>query len=211
MKSSQAIAALVATTLALGGALPVSAQDATTPAAMYWWNNGPRHMQMMAPGHEMRPGRGMMGPAGLLRLACSDRGAEALEIALVRLSHRLDLTAEQKPLFDSFRTAALTTQTSFADTCKANRPDRSSGRPDLLARLKSRLAIDQARLTALNTVLPDFEALYNSLSDQQKQALLPRRGMGMGMWRWHHGGEDGGPANGSASRPPVAPAVPQNP
>ena len=36
-------------------------------------------------------------------LVCSDNGAEALEIALVRMAHRLDLTADQQTLFDTFR------------------------------------------------------------------------------------------------------------
>ncbi len=111
-----------------------------------------------------------------LGLVCSDRGAEALEIAFVRLSHRLDLAGEQQPLFDALRTKALTTQTSFADDCKAALPDRSAGtRPDLLDRLKSTLAIEEARLTALNAVLPEFEAFYGSLTDAQKDDLLPRR------------------------------------
>jgi hypothetical protein len=207
MKSSHAIAALVATILALGAALPALAADGTAPTAMHWWNHVPRHMQPMGPGHDMGPGRGQAGPMGLLRLACSDRGADRLEIALVRLSHRLNLTSGQQPLFDAFRTRALTTETSFADTCKASRPDRSAGRPDPLARLKSSLALDAARLAALNDVLPDFEAFYNSLSDQQKQALLPHRGMGMG--RWHGHGRGPGPAN-AAPQQPVTPAVPQN-
>lgn len=204
MKSSHAVAALVATTLALGAALPALAQE-TGPAAMHrWQNDGAPHMQPMRPG-----GRSMMGPAGLLMLACSDRGPEALELALVKMSYRLNLTTDQQPLFDAFRTKALTTETSFADTCKASRPDRAAGRPDLLARLKSSLAMDQARLTALNDVLPDFEALYNSLSDQQKQSIRPHHGFGMGMNRWQGRGPQG-PMDNAAPQPPVTPAVPQN-
>ena len=82
MKNSFAVAALVATTLGLGSVLPALAQDAA-PTAARQWQNGPRHM---APGRGMGPDRGM-GPAGLLMLACTDKGAEALEIALVRMSH----------------------------------------------------------------------------------------------------------------------------
>lgn len=218
MKSSHAIAALLATAMGLGAALPALGDDPRS-AAMYW-NGGPGRMQMGPMGRNMGPGRGMMGPsammgagammgpAGLLGLACSQRGAEALEIALVRLSYRLDLTAQQQPLFDAFRAKALTTQTSFADACAAARPDRAAGQPDFLARLKARLAIDEARLTALNAVLPDFEALYNSLSDAQRQLLMPGRGfgMGMGMGRWQ--GRDRGPAPGGM---PSAPTAPQSP
>ncbi len=214
MKTSFAIAALVATTLGLGSVLPALAQDAPPAAAARQWQNGPGHMMPgrgMGPGR-MGPGRGMggiggapgMGPAGLLLLACSDRGAEALEIALVHVSYRLHLSADQQKLFDTFRAKALTTETNFADTCKAARPAATGdARPDLLARLKAGLAVDQARLTALSDVLPDFEALYTSLSDTQKAALVPHHkafgpgGMGKGRWS-HRGGmprppRDGGP------------------
>ena len=204
MKTSLAIVALVATTIGLGTALPAFAQAAPTPPAAPSATapadqNAPHGMRQGGMGqHRIAgPGRGM-GPAGLLMLACSDKGAEALEIALVRMSHRLDLTADQQALFDAFRTKALTTETSFADTCKTSRPDRTADvKPDALARLKAGLAVDQARLTAMTDVLPDFEALFNSLSDKQKANLLPHRdwGMGHGAGRFgDHGGKDrGGP------------------
>jgi len=197
MKSSFAIAALVAATLGLGSVLPALAQDAV-PTAARQGQNGPRHLA---------PDRGM-GPAGLLMLACTDKGAEALEIGLVRMAHRLNLTADQQKLFETFRTKALTTETSFADTCKASRPAIADGtRPDLLARLKAHVAIDRARLTALTAVLPDFEALYASLSDQQKADLMPHhgRGMGNGIGRWGNHDRMGGP---DRYAPPAA--APQN-
>lgn len=204
MKSSLTVAALLTAAISLGTVLPAAAQD-PAPTAMRHWQNGPHRMLQAGPGNGLGAGR-------LLMLACSDKGAEALEIALVRMSHRLDLTADQQQLFDAFRTKALTAETSFSDACKAARPgSTASTRPDLLARLKADLAVDQARLTALNGVLPEFEALYNSLSDQQKQQLLPRRGWrmggpGMGMQRWHNRGPAG--RNGTTTTP--IPAVPQN-
>ncbi len=204
MKSFAALA--LATTLGLGLALPAVAQDAA-PTAARPWQNGPRHF---APDRGTMPDRGM-GPGGLFMLACSDKGAEALEIGLVRMSYRLDLTADQQKLFDAFRTKALSTQTSFADTCKASRPAKADdAKPDALARMKAGLAIEQARLTALNEVLPDFEVLFNSLSDKQKLDLLPHRGPGpdRGMGRW---GQRGGMGRDADRSPPAAPgAVPQN-
>lgn len=169
MKQSIALAALVATTIGFAAA-PVLAQDAAPVAVKAAMQNG----------HGLRNGGGM-GPAGIFGLVCSDRGAEELDVALVRLSYRLQLTAEQQPLFDTFRSTALTSQTSFADSCQASMPDRSADaeRPDLLNRLKSGLALDEARLEAMNAVLPDFEALYASLTDAQKAELLPRRGFMM--------------------------------
>jgi hypothetical protein len=178
MKSFATLA--LATTLGLGLALPALAQGAA-PAPARQMQNGPRHF---APDRGAMPDRGM-GPGGMLVLACSDKGSEALEIALVRMSHRLDLTADQQKLFDTFRSKALTTETSFIDTCKASRPSAETGaRPDALARMKAGLAIEQARLTALGEVLPDFETLFNSLTDAQKASLLPHHGVDRGMGRW---------------------------
>jgi len=193
LKSSIAIAALVAASIGL--AIPVFAQsapassdgaqiglslDSSSPPPDV--SNGPD----MPPGqggkhHMMMGGDRMMGAGALLALACSPKGTETLDVALLRLSYRLDLTADQKPLFDTFREKALTTQTNFADTCKADRPTASAdARPDFLDRLKARITIEQARLTAMNDVLPSFEALYGALTDTQKAALMPHPGMGMG-------------------------------
>lgn len=117
---------------------------------------------------------GLGGP--LLNLACSNRGAEALEIAFVRLSYRLDLTADQQKLFDALKTSALTAQTSYSDQCQSMKPDRSadkSARPDFLERMKDRLSLGQARLDAMNKLMPDVEAFYASLTDEQKARLEP--------------------------------------
>ncbi len=171
MKTKLAIAALVATTLGVGS-LSAFAQDAgsTTPAA-----NGlrPMHGMMNGPaGH----GRGMAG-RDLLDLTCAPRGVERLDVVFTRLSHRLDLTAEQRPLFDKLRETALTEATRFADTCEASMPARdAASKPDLLGRMKAGITIEEARLAALKAVLPAFEAFYNSLTDAQKAQLIFRDG-----------------------------------
>lgn len=165
MKHAIALAALVVTSVGLT-ALPSVAQDQTTPVAKK--SDREVHRTIIRDG-------GMGGP-GILGLVCSPDGAEGLEVAFVRLSHRLDLTDEQKALFDTFKANALTTQTSFADDCEAALPDRTADtRPDLLERLKSGLAVQEARLTAMNAILPDFEAFYGSLTDAQKADLMPPR------------------------------------
>jgi hypothetical protein len=122
----------------------------------------------------MMRGGGLNG-AGIIGLVCSERGAEALEIAFVSLSHRLELTAEQQPLFDTLKANALTTQTSFADECQAAMPQQAAGTaPDMIEGIKARLAVEEARLEAINGILPDLEAFYGSLTDEQKAALAPR-------------------------------------
>lgn len=64
-------------------------------------------------------GDGVFRIAGI---ACGPNATERLENRLDRIADRLELTAEQKPLFDTFRTTALTAQTGFADACKAAMP-----------------------------------------------------------------------------------------
>jgi len=176
MKTPLAIAALVAATITVS-AVPSFAQDAgaNPPAATATHDQGP--------GKAMAPmGRGMRnGPFPMMALACSDKGPAALDKMFDRTDKRLELSADQQKLFDAFKAKALTAETDFADACQAARPDRSAEkRPDLLERMKSGLAVEQARLTAMNSALPEFEAFYNSLTDQQKANLLPRHGMAPG-------------------------------
>ena len=198
MKHSIALAALVVTSISLA-ALPVAAQDQTTPVAQKSDREIHRTLRDSGPGRG-----GPMGGAGILGLVCAPQGAEALEIAFVRLTHRLDLTTEQQALFDTFKTNALTTQTSFADDCQAALPDTTAAtKPDLVERLKSGLAIDEARLTAMNAILPDFEAFYGSLTDEQKADLMPRMGNRDGGDRAGRGHDDDRNAPGRQFRLPA--------
>ncbi len=213
MKTPTAIAALIVASIGLA-ALPALAQDtgssstppppaspsAAAPATPDHGPGGRGHMRLRGP----MAGDSASRPFAMLALACSDRGAGALEKMLDRSARRLDLSADQQKLFDAFRTKALTAQTGFADACKAARPDRTAQtRPDLLDRVRAGLAVDQTRLTALNEVFPDFEALYNSLSDQQKRHLVPR----LNHWNMHragpgmHGGKAGPHRHGPMPAP----------
>lgn len=142
---------------------------------------------------------GMKHRGGLLALVCSERGAERLEHQLLSLSHRLDPTPEQQPLFEDFRTAALTAQTGFADSCAERRPqDDTAVAPDLVERLRQRIGIGEARTAAMNEVLPALEAFYDSLSDEQKALLEPRR-------------DRRGDRRGMRNAPPAPPAAPEAP
>jgi LTXXQ motif family protein len=176
--SKTAIAALLTGAIGLT-AVPtaVFAQDqGAAPQGQMQMQGGKHNMQGNKrfggqEGHGQRHARG----GGILELVCSERGAEQLEIAFVRLSHRLELTAEQTPLFDDLKATALSAQTSFADTCTAARPAKdAAAKPDLLERMKTRVAIETAHVEAINTVLPKLEALFASLSDEQKAGLQPK-------------------------------------
>lgn len=125
---------------------------------------------------------------GIAGLICSTDGATQLETRLADLATQLKLTTEQQPLFDAYKTAALSAQTTFADSCARLQPAadaKPTTPPDALTVLKDRQARQTAELDALNAVLPSFEALYNSLDDTQKAALTPLAG--------HFGPGDHGP------------------
>jgi hypothetical protein len=139
------------------------------------------------PGMDQRDGRMLdfrrdgSGAFRLAEVSCSPRAAERLETRLDRISGRLELTAAQQPLFEDFRTSALTAQTGFADQCATLRPDRAAT-ADLIQRLEQRLKFDEARLAAMSELLPQFKTFYESLTDAQKAELMParqRQGMNM--------------------------------
>jgi len=137
--------------------------------------------------HGPRDDRGG-GPGGIAGLICSADGATQLETRLGDLATALKLTATQQPLFDAYKTAALSAQTSFADACptppaQPTADAQPATPPDAVTMLKDRVAHETAELDALNAVLPSFEALYNSLDDTQKAAFMQLVGP-------HHGPHD---------------------
>ena len=179
MKSltTKAIAALVAATIGAVSYTPFAyADDSAAP------QNGTamQHPGMHHPGQPggmrqmwMHRGALNMGQHGdLLDLACSPRGGEALEVALVHVKYTVDLTAEQTPLFDTLHDAAVADQKTFADACKAamGNPGDAAGK-STLDRFQSRLDIEKAKLAAITDLMPKFKAFYDSLTDAQKAKL----------------------------------------
>jgi len=162
--------------------------------------------QMQKGEHDgMRNGR---GNGQFLAIGCGPNAAERIETSLVKLGYRVDATAEQKTLLESLKTAALAAQSELAATCDtlmpapdmAAAPDAAAPAPagDLLETMKQRLKVEEARVAAMTSVLPEFEAFYNSLTDEQKAALQPaahQRGDGRGP------GRDGAPHGGKGMRP----------
>jgi hypothetical protein len=122
-----------------------------------------------------RGARAQRMQGSMLQLVCSPRGTDRMERIFDRLGKRLDLTEAQSPLFAELRGAALIAQTEFADACTAARPEAGSDRPDFVDRLETRLKLEAARNAALTGLLPQLGAFYDSLSDEQKTRLEPRR------------------------------------
>ncbi len=152
-----------------------------------------RHDQR--PGAEQREGRMLEfrrsggGAFQLAEVTCSPRAAERLATRLDRMSTRLGLTDEQQQPFEDFRTAVLTAQTSFADECASLRPDRAAS-ATIVDRLEQRQKFDEARLAVRAELLPPLRAFYESLTDDQKAQMTPRR-QHQGMSRpGQHGRQD---------------------
>lgn len=174
--STTAIVALMTTAIGLGAIAPSTAQETTAPAttqaqaadsasgAERGFRNGPG----------MRHGGGM----GLFNI---ERGAEAIEIAIVRLSHAIEVTDEQTVLLEALKTDALAAAAAFEAATDGLRPTppaegESAERPDISERFDNRIALESARLDALKAVQPAFTAFFDSLTDEQKADLVPERG-----------------------------------
>lgn len=187
--STAALAALLATSIGLSATLPATAQDA--PAAQAQPGD-------QAPSAErgFRPGGPAMrnGPGNLLNL---ERGAEAVEIALVRVSHRIELTTEQQALFDSLKSDALEAAATFEAATADLRPTRPAAgeaaqRPEPTQMLENGIAMGRAQLAALESVQPAFTAFFDSLTDEQKASLEPQRPGERGPSFGHRGGDRDG-------------------
>ena len=109
--------------------------------------------------------RPMRGGHGFLGSICSTEGADRLDKMLEIMAIRIDLTDAQRPAFDDLKTAALTAQTDFATSCAPLKEQKPEGAAE---KLKHRSAMMELQLASMNTVMPAFEAFYDSLSDEQK-------------------------------------------
>lgn len=147
---------------------------AIAPALAQPFGGGHQMIQRI-PGGEPRTFRpdhrgGVSMRGGLLAMFFSERGAEAIDIAAVRLTHQLDLTEEQATLLEDLRLAALDAQADVAEVREQFAPDEEA---DLVARYAGLVAMTTAHAEALEAIQPAFEAFGASLDDTQLETLAP--------------------------------------
>jgi hypothetical protein len=200
--STTAILALMTASIGLGAAAPVLAQDAT-PAAPAAQTQPADPSQAGERG--FRNGPGMRQGGGLFNF---NGGAEAIEIAIVRLSHAIELTDEQTVLLEALKTDALSAAAAFETATEGLRPTppaegETAERPDISERFDNRIAIETAHLAALEAVQPAFTAFFDSLTDEQKADLVPGRGERMTGMGKHQGGM--GQHDGMGGQRPMGP------
>lgn len=103
--------------------------------------------------------------------ACIDRLARRAGF-IAAIGFRLNLTSEQKPLWDkvvSVTQSAEDAQRKLCDALPANAQDRD--KVTALDRLHHQEQVLQTRLQALQQAEPAVQALYDKLTPQQKQIL----------------------------------------
>ncbi len=101
------------------------------------------------------------------------------------LKARLDLKPEQVPLWNSFEKAADEASAKDKARC-ASLPTELKTPPNFMDRMTMREGFMKSRLETLETVKPSLQALYASLTSEQK-AILDKPMM-MGRFRRHHRG-----------------------
>lgn len=129
---------------------------------------------------------------------CTDRFAHnAGRIAYIEA--KLSLTDNQRPVFETWKQAVLSSAKAQQDKCLA-RQDHM-GQHNILERQARMMQRLQSRMADMTAERPSLEALYNALSPEQKQVFDLGNRMGPGGHRpqehggWHDHGPHGAPSD----------------
>jgi LTXXQ motif family protein len=175
------LAAVLATTTAI--AVPIiasSAQDAETQQAQAAppgpadeqsgeeHRGGPRRWMRGEGGQGMQGWRGMMMHRMMMRRNPQERCEERLAWRAAMRAYtesKLDLTPEQRPLWDKVQSIAQSEQQKERQLCSALKPGDETTVLDRLDRMQQFLS---ARLDALQSAKPAVQALYQALTPEQR-------------------------------------------
>ncbi len=157
--------------LVASAALGIAALLATATAQPYAPGSGMMGRGMT--GSWMMGGRGGRGGGG----ACNPAAAGLFGWRADRLAELIKPTDAQRPKFDEFKAASIKAADVMREACRADVPDTIIGRTEAMEKRMD------AMLQAVRTVRPALEALYATLSDEQKARLdsNPNRGR---FWHW---------------------------
>ena len=143
---------VVSTSAALGRA----ALLATAAAQPYGPGSGMMGRGMM--GSWMMGGRGAGG-------MCNPVGPGFSGWRADRVAELIKPTDAQRPKFEEFKAASIKSAEAMRDACQADVPETIIGRTEAMEKRMD------AMLQAIRTVRPALEALYATLSDEQKARL----------------------------------------
>jgi hypothetical protein len=156
--------------------IPVIARSADDPDALYA-QAGPMGRQPGAEDGRGEPGRhGWPMMHGMMMRHMMDRNPQ--ERCTERLAWRaamrayaeakLNLTAEQRPLWDKVQTAAQAEEQKERQLCAGLKPRAEATLLDRMDRMQQFLS---TRLDALQTAKPAVQALYQALTPEQRTIL----------------------------------------
>src|SRR5262249_54700631 len=101
------------------------------------------------------------------------------------LEARLQLTSDQQPLFDKWQQAVASGATKERDGCLASVP-ASGQKPTFLDRENRYEKMMTAKLATMQASRPALEALYQSLTPEQRVAFDRPMHRHRGEWGHHH-------------------------
>lgn len=131
--------------------------------------------------------------AGHHRHACSEQAAR-LSGRLAYLEVKLDLTADQRPLWDKWRQAVIDGATKVRAVCM-ERPPTADSRPTVVDRAAHLQKLLATKASAMEAAQPALAAVYQSLNEEQRN-IFER---GMAPRHRHHHGPRHGPGHGAPS------------
>jgi hypothetical protein len=171
------LTAALAATIAIAAPIARSAQDAETQQAQVAQadeqqgeehRGGPGHWMRGEDGPGMQGWRGMMMRRMMMRRNPQDRCEERLAWRAAMRAYtesKLDLTPEQRPLWDKVQSIAQSEQQKERQLCSALKPGGETTVLDRLDRMQQFLS---ARLDALQAAKPAVQTLYQALTPEQR-------------------------------------------
>ncbi|HTZ34824.1 MAG TPA: Spy/CpxP family protein refolding chaperone [Stellaceae bacterium] len=102
--------------------------------------------------------------------ACEDRVARRAGF-VAYIGVKLNLTAEQKPLWDKLLAATQAAQDKDRQLCASLKPMDQRGQETVLDKVSHREQMLSTKLQNLQQVQPALQALYQALNPQQKAVL----------------------------------------
>jgi hypothetical protein len=173
----------IALTAAAATAVPIlarSADDPGTSDTLYAQAGPAMGDQRGGEGDREDQGRGRWRMMHRMMMRRGMMHRDPQQWCLDRLAHRaarrayisvkLNLTAEQQPLWDKVQSAAQTEEQQERQLCAALKP---GAEPTALERMDRMQQLLQARLNGLQAAKPAVQALYQALTPEQ-QAILNR-------------------------------------
>ncbi len=131
-----------------------------------------------------QPGYTKHNPSKWMKGMCVEHYARSAS-KLAYLEARLQLTSDQQPLWDKYQQAAEGGAAKERDDCLAGIP-ASGTKPTFLDRESTMEKMMASKLAGMQASRPALEALYNSLSPEQRVAFDRPMHRHHGNFRHHH-------------------------